>query len=357
MDYGIDGCRAGWIAIGLGVGERVTFGLYPNIAAFWTAHSQGAGRICIDIPLGIAENGPRGAEAEARRLLKARRSSVFDVPVRAALDAPTYALARDAHQRATGQKFSIQAWNITPKIREANALLRADPQARNAFYEAHPELIFRALTGEPMAYSKKSGLGFMARVAALRAFQPGVDALTREIVDRYPGHLSEDDVIDALALAVCARIGDFASLPADPRHDADGIPMRMVYPRLDRAAHITRLNHAQITIPKGMEDAARAFYCGVLALREIEKPESLKGRGGFWLALGDVQVHIGAEDGFDRTSTKSHLAYEVRDCAYWLERLTVAGVTVAESVPIPGYERFEFRDPFGNRVEIIQPLG
>ena len=119
---------------------------------------------------------------------------------------------------------------------------------------------------------------------------------------------------------------------------------------------ILRLHHAQITVPKGQELAARAFYCGVLGLSEMEKPASLQGRGGLWLALGDIQIHIGTEDGIDRPATKAHLAYEVDDLAGWRQRLQAAGATILESIPIPGYERFEFRDPFGNRVEFIRPI-
>lgn len=120
---------------------------------------------------------------------------------------------------------------------------------------------------------------------------------------------------------------------------------------------IRRLHHAQLTIPVGAEDAARAFYCDVMGLREIEKPASLTNRGGFWLALGDVELHIGTEEGVDRTRTKAHLAYEVEDVVYWREKLSQAGLTLLESVPIPGYDRFETRDPFGNRLEIIAPVG
>ena len=119
---------------------------------------------------------------------------------------------------------------------------------------------------------------------------------------------------------------------------------------------IGRINHVQITVPSGAEDAARAFYCGVLGLREIAKPESLKGRGGLWLAIGSQQIHIGTEDGFDRLTTKGHIAYEVADVAEWRATLEANGAKIAESVPIPGYERFETRDPFGNRIEFIQPL-
>jgi predicted acetyltransferase/catechol 2,3-dioxygenase-like lactoylglutathione lyase family enzyme len=119
---------------------------------------------------------------------------------------------------------------------------------------------------------------------------------------------------------------------------------------------LKRVHHVQITIPKGAEAAARLFYCGVLGLPEIEKPESLKGRGGFWVLLGDVQIHLGTEDGVDRTLTKAHIAYQVADVANWREKLMAHNIQMAESVPLPGYDRFEFRDPFGNRVEFIQPV-
>ena len=119
---------------------------------------------------------------------------------------------------------------------------------------------------------------------------------------------------------------------------------------------ITRLNHVQICIPVGTEAQARDFYCGVLGLPEIEKPESLRGRGGFWLQVGDTPVHVGTEDGVDRTLTKAHIAYQVDDVETWRKRLAEHGTPMLDSVPIPGYARFEFRDPFGNRVEFIQPL-
>lgn len=117
---------------------------------------------------------------------------------------------------------------------------------------------------------------------------------------------------------------------------------------------IIGFHHAQITIPKGAEEQAREFYCGVLGLSEIEKPASLRERGGFWLQVGDREVHVGTEDGVDRHATKAHLAYEVTDLTGWREKLVEHGISVLESIPIPGYDRFEFRDPFGNRVEMIE---
>ncbi len=119
---------------------------------------------------------------------------------------------------------------------------------------------------------------------------------------------------------------------------------------------ITGLHHAQITIPIGAEVAGKSFYCGTLGLAEITKPEGLQGRGGFWLRVGDREVHVGVEDHVDRALTKAHLAYAVTDLAPWRAKLLGLGIDILEGVPIPGFERIEFRDPFGNRVELIQPI-
>jgi catechol 2,3-dioxygenase-like lactoylglutathione lyase family enzyme len=119
---------------------------------------------------------------------------------------------------------------------------------------------------------------------------------------------------------------------------------------------IIGIDHVQITVPADAVAEARAFYCGLLGLREVEKPAALGGRGGFWLQAGDRRVHVGTEAGVDRRATKAHVAYAVTDVAEWRSRLAAAGVEAIDAVPIAGYERFEFRDPFGNRVEMIQAV-
>jgi catechol 2,3-dioxygenase-like lactoylglutathione lyase family enzyme len=91
-------------------------------------------------------------------------------------------------------------------------------------------------------------------------------------------------------------------------------------------------------------------------LPEIAKPSSLLARGGFWLQIGDRQVHIGVEPDIDRHATKAHIAYEVRNLAAWRNQLATAGIEILSGIPIPGYDRFEFRDPFGNRVEMIESV-
>lgn len=117
---------------------------------------------------------------------------------------------------------------------------------------------------------------------------------------------------------------------------------------------IERINHVQISVPLGSEDAVRSFYCGVLGLVEVPKPEALRGRGGLWLALNDQAIHFGTEDASDRRASKRHVAFEVEDLEAARRELERAGVKILEGIPIPDYDRFEFRDPFGNRLELMQ---
>ena len=125
---------------------------------------------------------------------------------------------------------------------------------------------------------------------------------------------------------------------------------------MNEPPHILSVDHVQITIPRGAEEAGRAFYCGVLGLTEVEKPGSLRERGGFWLLAGQTPVHVGTEDGVDRAAKKAHVAYRVDDLSLWRKRLHDHRFAVADPPAIPGVLRLELRDPFGNRVELVQPV-
>ena len=114
-----------------------------------------------------------------------------------------------------------------------------------------------------------------------------------------------------------------------------------------------KIHHAQISIPEGSEPLAREFYSKVLGLDEIAKPQSLAGRGGLWFQLEGGQLHCGVEDGVDRTKTKAHVAIEVENLPDIKRKITEYGLKPEDGIPIPGFDRFEFRDPFGNRMEII----
>jgi predicted acetyltransferase len=119
---------------------------------------------------------------------------------------------------------------------------------------------------------------------------------------------------------------------------------------------IVRLDHAQITVNKDDVPAARDFYLGTLGFHEIPKPEVLLKRGGFWIGIGDQQLHVGVEEGVDRAATKAHLAYEVSGIADWREFFAARDIQTSVNDPIPGFDRFEFRDPFRNRIEFIEPI-
>jgi catechol 2,3-dioxygenase-like lactoylglutathione lyase family enzyme len=120
---------------------------------------------------------------------------------------------------------------------------------------------------------------------------------------------------------------------------------------------ILGLHHVQISVPEAMEEAALHFYHEVMGLLLIDKPRTLKDRGGYWLQLGGLELHLTTEDGVNRRATKVHVAYRVDDLNYWRQRMIENEVTPVESIPVPGYDRFEARDPFGNRIEFIQRIG
>jgi catechol 2,3-dioxygenase-like lactoylglutathione lyase family enzyme len=105
-----------------------------------------------------------------------------------------------------------------------------------------------------------------------------------------------------------------------------------------------RLDHVQVAAPAGGEEAARAFYGGVLGLQEVEKPEALRARGGVWFE----QLHVGVEEGF-APARKAHPAFAVDD----LDALAARIGDVQWDDAIPGTRRFYANDPFGNRLEFL----
>jgi catechol 2,3-dioxygenase-like lactoylglutathione lyase family enzyme len=118
---------------------------------------------------------------------------------------------------------------------------------------------------------------------------------------------------------------------------------------------LTGLDHVQLAAPAGCEQAARAFYGGLLGLEEIEKPESLRSRGGVWFRCGDQEVHLGVEEGFS-PARKAHPAFHVAGYDALLASLRRSGVEAVEDDAIPGVRRCYVHDPFGNRIELVATL-
>ena len=119
--------------------------------------------------------------------------------------------------------------------------------------------------------------------------------------------------------------------------------------------NVIGVNHFQVNVPTAEHDRARRFYLEFLGLREIHRPAVFKS-GGTWMSAGSFEVHIGLEDGIERV-TRAHIAYEVDDIAAWRKKVNEAGYKIVEQPKIPNYERFHFRDPFGNNIELIERTG
>jgi catechol 2,3-dioxygenase-like lactoylglutathione lyase family enzyme len=118
---------------------------------------------------------------------------------------------------------------------------------------------------------------------------------------------------------------------------------------------IERIDHVQLAMPAGGEDAARGFYERLLGIPEAPKPPHLAIRGGCWFERDALKVHLGVEPDF-RAARKAHPAFLVSDLAALVDRLVAAGVRVVDDEPLEGYHRVYADDPFGNRLELMEPL-
>lgn len=121
---------------------------------------------------------------------------------------------------------------------------------------------------------------------------------------------------------------------------------------------LTSLHHVQLAMPAGGEAQARGFYAGLLGLPEVAKPPRLAGRGGAWFERGPVRVHLGTEDPF-QPARKAHPAFVVGDLAALCARFDAAGHSYRpDDRPdgtLPDHDRIFTEDPFGNRIELMQP--
>jgi catechol 2,3-dioxygenase-like lactoylglutathione lyase family enzyme len=117
---------------------------------------------------------------------------------------------------------------------------------------------------------------------------------------------------------------------------------------------VTRIEHVQLAMPAGGEELARSFYAGVLGIDETPKPAHLAKRGGCWFERGDLKIHLGVAPDF-RPARKAHVALLVADLRELQEKLRASGYALKEDEPLEGYRRIYVDDPFGNRIELMEP--
>lgn len=250
---GVDGCRAGWFAVGFGNGKEWDIGVFSNISSLCKHYSK-ARLILIDIPIGLSDKGvkERTCDIEARRILGPKRgTSIFLVPCRAVLCVNSYRKACIINKELSGRSISKQAWQIVPKIREVDEFIRLQsrcsrrrPTRRGGYpdlRETHPEICFWALAGRPMQYWKKTRLGCKERLAILRMAFSNTDDIINEAKIRYRRKdvprpcvqgrgVAIDDILDALAVALISRKGikKLVSIPKNPEYDSCGLRMEIV---------------------------------------------------------------------------------------------------------------------------------
>ena len=228
---GVDGCKAGWIATFLDPGtRRLECAVFPAFAAI-LGPPYSPQIVAVDMPIGLADTGQRQCDVEARRLLQARRSSVFPPPIRPVLHVDDYPEANASSKELHGKGLSKQAFYLMPKIREVEAVVLSRPTAQ--IRECHPELCFQALNGStPLPAPKRTPAGAEHRrrlLADVYGDEPARLATTKAEAMRGVGL---DDLYDALALLWTAgRIlrGEAERLPHDPPRDSLGLPMEIVY--------------------------------------------------------------------------------------------------------------------------------
>lgn len=231
---GVDGCKAGWVAVIRNLDDPAELKLIvvPSFADI-VGHTPHLAIIAVDMPIGLPDRigpGGRGPEKAARKHLGMRQSSVFTVPARAAVYEDDYAKACDT-ALATSEppkKVSKQCFFLFPKIREIDALMTPELEAR--VHEVHPELAFWRLNGEAeMSLPKK---------VKSRANPAGLDqrsdllvskGLPKDFLDQAPPRgCGRDDLLDAAANSLIAErifLGDADAFPNDYRRDERGLRM------------------------------------------------------------------------------------------------------------------------------------
>jgi predicted RNase H-like nuclease len=226
---GVDGCKGGWIAVFRHAKTGRASPCFVSSLAEIIDAPEAPQWIAVDMPMGFleaAEPGGRACERAARAILgpAGRASCVFSAPSRAALAAETYPEALTRNRDGAGVGLSKQAFNLFPKMREVDALLRARPGA--GVFESHPEIAFARLAGAPLRAAKKTKAGQRARLALLEK------AGFRKIHDwlgQFPRKaVAPDDMLDAAVVCLTALLrarNQAECLPAAPPKDRYGIEM------------------------------------------------------------------------------------------------------------------------------------
>ncbi|HLF77302.1 MAG TPA: DUF429 domain-containing protein [Dehalococcoidia bacterium] len=228
---GVDGCLKGWLVVkatstdqGIGFEEAEIHARFADVLTV----TQECDAVAVDMPMGLSSDGPRIADALARRAIGPRASSVFPSPVRAVLEAASYAEASliSAAVHRDGKKVSRQTYQLLNKVREVDGSM--SPSLQERVVESHPEVCFWALNNQhPLVWPKRTPEGLAHRRRLLATVY--VDSLSPAAP---PTGSAWDDLYDACVLAwTASRLarGIARRFPAEPEYDGRGLRMEIVY--------------------------------------------------------------------------------------------------------------------------------
>ncbi len=232
---GVDGCRAGWIAVTKRDGALI-YKISPTLAEL-LLEFPAAERVFVDIPIGLPSSVAPNRKCDhlARAVFTGRRSSVFPAPCRGAAHAGDLDEAKRINKQVVGRSLSVQSWGICRKIAEVDRLITTCGETKARVREIHPEVCFWAFAGSAMRFRKNTIEGINERIAVLRRLESDTEPfLMRTLRDEPRKRVRPDDVLDALAayMTACAPTSKLRSLCGDPARDESGLPMEMVYAAL-----------------------------------------------------------------------------------------------------------------------------
>ena len=119
---------------------------------------------------------------------------------------------------------------------------------------------------------------------------------------------------------------------------------------------ILELDHVQLAMPDGQEHLARAFYSDVLGLTEEPTPANLAARGGVWFRGGGARLHLGVEREFRAARLRRTPPSSFVVSPNWQSGVAMPGSSRSSTNRSPGFDRFYVFDPFGNRLELLEPV-
>lgn len=233
---GIDGCKFGWIAIKIETNSQFSISKHSEFSSIFKKYPF-AEKYLVDMVIGLADKDhPREIEKLAREKLKPNRtSSVFTPPCRAAVYEKTYESAKEKNKTILGKSFSIQAWNIVPKIREVDEFILENKKYKNRISEAHPEVCFASLNNQiPMVSKKKEKKGIEERINLLQSIFPKSKNIFEQGENQFlKKEVKSDDLVDALVLAVTGYLGlkygfNFL-ISKEKKQDIYGLEMNMIF--------------------------------------------------------------------------------------------------------------------------------